>query len=295
MGSGPTLSVATPSFNSLAKLRRCVGSIRGQRDVAVEHLIQDAGSTDGTAPWLAQAGVSAVVDADEGMYDAINRAWSRSRGEIVSWLNADEQYLPGTLATVSAYFDAHPHVDILFGNYIVVDAGGRPVALRREIPFRRRYVANGFLNVQSCALFFRRRLLVEGLLHFDTRLRYAADQDLMLRLAAAGAVIHHLAEYLSLFGIDGTNLTTHARATEEAETVRRRHGALRFSPLRHVVLAGRRAERLWQGCYRHHAISYLFALDEAPRYVEYSAARVGGRYRITAADSDVRVTRRVVT
>jgi hypothetical protein len=196
---------------------------------------------------------------------------------------------------VSAYFAAHPQADILFGDYIVVDAAGRPVALRREIPFRRRYVTNGFLNMQSCAMFFRRRLLDQGLLHFDTQFRYAADKDLILRLAAAGAVIHHLAEYLSLFGIDGTNLTTHARATEEAENVRRRHGALRFRPLRQAILAGRRAERLLQGCYRHQPISYLFALDEAPRYVEYRAARVGGRYRITAADSDVRVTRRVVT
>ena len=132
-------------------------------------------------------------------------------------------------------------------------------------------------------------------MHFDTRFRYAADKDLLLRQAAAGAVIGHLPAYLSLFGIDGSNLTTHARAAEEAEAVRLEHGAFHWRPLRHLVLAGRRAERMFQGCYREQDITYRFAVDEAPRYVEYAAARVGGRYSITAASPHPRVTMRSPT
>lgn len=143
-----SFSIATPTRNSLDRLRRCVGSVRGQRGVTLEHLVHDARSEDGTPAWLAaQAGLLGISEADGGMYDAINRAWARSTGKFLSWLNSDEQYLLGTLAKVEAFFDAHPDVDVVFGNYIVADAQGRPVALRREIPFRR--------ITQSTAFFIR--------------------------------------------------------------------------------------------------------------------------------------------
>lgn len=281
----PTLfSVVTPTRNDLHKLKRCVGSVRGQEGVTLEHLVQDARSTDGTPAWVAaQPDLLARSEADDGMYDAINRAWSRAQGQFLSWLNADEQYLPGTLAKVAAFFSAHPDVDVVFGNYIVCQASGTPVALRREIPFRRLYVANSFLYAQSCTLFFRRRLLDTGLLHLDTSLRYASDKDLLLRLAEAGVRITHLPQYLALFGIDGNNLSTHPQMQVEAEDVRQRHGALRNPRLRQLVLAGRRVERLLRGAYARHSMSYAFATDEIPHYTEFTADRVGGRYALSDA------------
>jgi glycosyltransferase involved in cell wall biosynthesis len=279
--NAPRFSIATPTRNSLDKLRRCVGSVRGQHEVSVEHLVQDAQSTDGAPEWLAtQAGLPYVSEADAGMYDAINRAWARSKGEFLAWLNSDEQYLPGTLAKVAAYFDAHPEVDMVFGNYIVADIQGRPVALRREIPFRRAYVVNSFLYAQSCTLFFRRRLYEQGKLKLDSRFRYAADKELMLSLVAGGAVIHHIPEYLAVFGIDGSNLSTHPRAREESEEIRLAHGAFKSKALRKLVLVGRRIERLFAGGYRGHDIHYLYATDELPHYTEFKSARLGGRYSL---------------
>ena len=238
-------SVATPTRNSLDKLKRCVGSVRGQRDVAVEHLVQDARSSDGTPAWLStQTDLRTVSEADAGMYDAINRAWTRAQGEYFSWLNSDEQYLPGTLAKIQTFFETHPAVDVVFGNYIVADPQGRPVALRREIPFRRIYVANSFLNMQSATIFYRRRLWDSGLLRLNSKYRYASDKELILRIASAGKLIAHIPEYLSVFGIDGTNLSTHRQMTEEAEQVRLAYGAFRSNVLRQIVLLGRRIERL---------------------------------------------------
>lgn len=274
-------SIATPTRNSLDKLKRCIGSVRGQRGVALEHLVQDAQSTDGTPEWLlGQTGLQAVSENDAGMYDAINRAWSRSKGEILSWLNSDEQYLPGTLAKVQAYFDAHPEVDVVFGDYIVADPQGRPVALRREIPFRRIYVVNSFLNMASATIFFRRHLWDSGLLRLNSQYRYAADKDLILRLAAAGAVIKHIPEYLAVFGIDGTNQSTHPQMELEVESIRHENGAFRSQAMRNIVLLGRRVERLLNGGYRLDTIRYRYAIDETPAYVEFEAAHLGGRYSL---------------
>jgi glycosyltransferase involved in cell wall biosynthesis len=278
----PLFSVATPTRNNLDKLKRCVGSIRGQQGVSVEHLVQDACSNDGTRAWLAsQTDLLARSERDDGMYDAINLAWGRAKGRILSWLNADEQYLPGTLASVASYFENHPDVDVLFGDYIVCKDSGTPVALRREIDFRRLYVANSFLYAQSCTLFFRSELLDRGLLRLDTSLRYASDKDLLLRLADAGVRFAHVPEYLALFGIDGNNLSTHPQMQKEAEEVRRRHGAFENRGLRQLVLAGRRLERLLNGGYTKRSLVYAYATDEVPVYKEFKADRVGGRYALS--------------
>lgn len=291
--NSPTFSVATPTRNALDKLRRCVGSVRGQVGVSVEHLVQDACSSDGTARWLAEQGgrggaegapgvhrLHGVSEPDAGMYDAINRAWSRASGRVLSWLNADEQYLPGTLEKVQAFFQTRPDVDVLFADYLVADSQGRAVALRREIPLRRFYVSNLFLNAQSCTLFFRREWWDRGLLRLDSQYRYAADKDLVLRLQAAGARFHHLNEVLSVFGVDGSNLSTHDGMTREAEAVRLAHGGFRWRALRLVPALARRVERLARGGYTRADLQYRYALDEVPHYQDYLARGLGGRYHL---------------
>lgn len=278
-------SIATPTRNALPKLRRCIGSVRGQTGVGFEHLVQDAVSTDGSPDWL-QAHAARDVrlqprsEADAGMYDAINRAWSRSSGQILSWLNADEQLLPGALTAVQQHFDRHPEVDAVFADYLVVDGEGRAVAARREIPLRRFYVTNTFLYAQSCTLFYRRHLWESGLLRLDDRLRYAADKDLVLRLLAHGVRFAHLPRTLALFGIDGSNLSTHAGMLQEAEAVRLAHGGFRWRPARALAYAGRRLERLWCGAYRRSSVEYPYAIDENPTYSVFRASRLGGRYSL---------------
>ena len=96
------LSIITPSFRNSQWLKLCVASIADQQGVDAEHIVQDAGSDDGTLDWLTHdPRVQAYVEKDKGMYDAINRGLRRACGEILAYLNCDEQYLPGTLKKVS--------------------------------------------------------------------------------------------------------------------------------------------------------------------------------------------------
>lgn len=281
-------SIATPTRDALVSLKRCVGSVRGQAGASHEHLVQDAASSDGTPEWLRrQPDLGGASEPDEGMYDAIERAWCRARGEVLSWLNADEQYLPGTLAAVDAAFRAMPEVDVVWGNSIVVSGDGAPIAGRREIGLRRIYVANSFLNASSCTMFFRRRLRDAGVLVFDRRFRYAADMELVLRLLAGGARFHHLPVYLALYGFHGGNLSLRPEIDGEVAEIARHYGGFRSAMARSAVLAARRVERLLHGCYRREDLHYRFALDERPSYRDVVAKGVGGRYGRAQAASPV--------
>src|SRR5688572_33328672 len=107
------ISVVTPSFRNSRWLKLCIASVADQPGVQVEHIVQDAGSDDGTQDWLPHdKRVKAFIEKDAGMYDAINRGWQRAAGDVVSQLNCDEQYLPGALQAVGEYFQHHPETDI---------------------------------------------------------------------------------------------------------------------------------------------------------------------------------------
>ena len=126
-------SIITPSFNMLKYLKLCHASIADQMDGSLEHIVIDADSGDGTIEWLKQQkNILWISEKDKGMYDAINKGLKKARGEIVAYLNCDEQYLPGTLEFVKKYFDTHPDVDVLFGDFYVVNSDGTLESWRRE-------------------------------------------------------------------------------------------------------------------------------------------------------------------
>lgn len=248
--------------------------------MAVEHQVRDGGSKDGGLNWLAsQNDLSVVSKKDKGMYYAIAEGWSDAQGEVLSWLNSDEQYLPGTLAKVAKAFASHPGVDAVFGDALIVDPGGKPIAARREIPMRSVYVRNSHLYGLSCTIFFRRKLWDAGLLRFNDGFQVAADMDLVLQLLAQGRSFFHMREYLALFTVGLNNLSVSERATSEIAEIRRAHSGLRNSTLRQFVLVGRFAEKLLAGCYRAEPVGFDYALDEIPSYVRIEAQKVGNRFR----------------
>ena len=272
-------SIVTPTRNVFGKIQRCVGSVRAQTDVDYEHIVQDACSNDGSSEWLlAQSDLKVTVEKDRGMYDAINRGWEKSSGEILSWLNADEQYLPGTLRKVEIFFSKNPRLDFVFGDAIIVSADGTPISARRDVPLSHFYIRNTFLYSYSCTMFFRRRLFDEGVLRLDDGYRFAADMDLVLRLLDSGKLSARIADYLGVFMMDGTNLSCDPRMIDETEKIRVRHGAFKFKRLRLIANAGRFCERFLSGGLKSSAIDFLYALNEKPEYVRQHALSVPPTY-----------------
>src|SRR5574339_171123 len=109
--AAPLFSVITPSLRAARWLPLCIASVADQ-GIPVEHIVQDAGSDDGTWEWLGgERRVTAFREPDAGMYDGINRGLRRATGSLVAYLNADEQYLPGALAAVARAFAEDPAVD----------------------------------------------------------------------------------------------------------------------------------------------------------------------------------------
>lgn len=262
--AGMKATVVTPSYRQSEWLRLCVASVADQEG-DVEHIVQDACSDDGTQDWLAgDSRVRAYVEKDEGMYDAVNRGLKRSSGEVCSYLNCDEQYLPGALRRVVDEFEKDPDLDVLFGDVVVVGRDGEFKAYRKSVPPREPVVfVNPSLPILTCATFFRRRVMESQGLWFDRTWRALGDAEWLLRVLRAGLKMRCLRDYTSIFAITGANLSGSGQAAKEGRALRRRApGVYR---LMYPCIRLEHWGRKWAyGCYRQEPFDYSIYTMQSP-------------------------------
>jgi glycosyltransferase involved in cell wall biosynthesis len=243
----PFFSVITPSYNMLQFLPACCNSVSDQ-NVKYEHIVVDAKSIDGTAEWLKnRPDLVSVSERDHGMYEAINKGVQMSRGEIISYLNCDEQYLPGVLRRVAEIFRSNSKIDVLFGNALIIRPNGELLAYRKSFIPRWPYVWASHMYTHSSSMFIRRKVFESGVL-FDQSLRAIGDADFVVRMLRKGFVAHHQKEYFSAFMITGSNLGDGENALVELKTFRNK------APLwlRHFGFITDnliRLEKIWNGAY----------------------------------------------
>jgi glycosyltransferase involved in cell wall biosynthesis len=255
-------SIITPSYGQLEWLRLAVASVADQRGVSVEHIVQDAGTGADLEAWAAgQPSLKLHVEKDTGMYDAVNRGLRRARGEILAYLNCDEQYLPGTLAAVADFFAQHPDVDVAFGNVVVVDATGRYVCSREASLPQLYHTWVCTLPVFTGATFFRRRVIDQHKLYFDDRWRDVGDAVWVLELLKRGISTASLGRFMTAFTDTGENMNLKPNSLREQR--RLRESAPRWAQTLYPLWVLRhRLRRLFRGVYKPSKLTYsIFTRD----------------------------------
>jgi glycosyltransferase involved in cell wall biosynthesis len=209
----PSLSVITPSYNQAEYLEGTIQSVLSQQYPALEYQVMDGGSTDGSVAILeryaATGALRFVSQRDGGQSAAVNDGFKRTRGEIIGWVNSDDQYAPGALVAVGEFFAAHPDVEWLFGRCPIIDRHGNVqkqwITHYKELWLRRyrfsRLMIENFIS--QPAVFFRRRLL-ERVGDLDPQYHCAMDYHLWLRMGRVSEPAF-LDRQLASFRISGEN------------------------------------------------------------------------------------------
>lgn len=270
----PFFSIITPSYNMLRFLPACCNSVADQK-VDHEHIVMDAESNDGTVEWLRNRhDVVSISEKDDGMYDAVNKGIQLARGEIISYLNCDEQYLPGALQRVAEYFRYHPEVEVLFGNVLIIQPNGGLLAYRKSFIPRWPYVWASFLYVHTSSMFIRRRVFESGI-RFDKNWKAVGDADFVVRVLRRGFRARHASEYFSAFMITGSNMSDGGIAHMELRAFRKTAPLwLRYSNLvTHPLI---RIEKFLRGAYRE-----KFPLS----YSVYTTGNPGARCNFVAREA----------
>lgn len=110
------ISIVTPSYNQAAYLEASMLSVLNQEGVDVEYVVMDGASTD-ESPAIIQKHAARLAHwesaRDGGQYDAVNRGFSHTRGEIMGWINSDDLLCPWGLSVVHEIFSQCPEVEWL--------------------------------------------------------------------------------------------------------------------------------------------------------------------------------------
>lgn len=228
---GPLVTVITPSLNQGRFIEETIRSVLAQEYTPLEHRIYDGGSIDDTPTVLGRYRdrVHAVIAADGGQAEAVNRGLREARGEIVGWLNSDDVYLPGAVSAAVAYLIEHPACAMVYGNGYHIDAAGKRLD---EYPTAAISTLRDRCGICQPTVFMRREA-VAAVGYLDPDLHYCLDYDLWLRLAARYE-IGRILNFLACARLHAGCKTVAHRLPAMRETVHMTRRRLGATPLAYV-------------------------------------------------------------
>jgi glycosyltransferase involved in cell wall biosynthesis len=192
MNNSPLVSVVIPSYNYERFVGEAIESALGQTHAAVEVIVVDDGSTDGSRAVISTfaARIKTVFQDNLGLPSARNSGIRMAGGEYLLFLDADDWLLPGAVADLLGGFALFPEAGIVFGDAELTDEKGREIGRHRcgtgRVSYRDMLHGNPILV--SEALMRRSSLARTG--PFNPALRQCEDYDLWLRASRLFPIIH---------------------------------------------------------------------------------------------------------
>lgn len=189
--SHPCISIVIPSYNQGAYFEQAIQSVLGQDYTDIELIVVDGASQDNSpdiihkyAPRLAWW----VSEPDQGQSHAINKGFGRTTGEIITFLSADDYYLPGTFSDVADRFRRNPGVGAVIGAFAFLEAGatqpGEPILpfLDGSSPVDLSLGPPGKYRLHQVATFYSRDALDAVGRCVPEDMRYVMDRELLYRV-----------------------------------------------------------------------------------------------------------------
>jgi glycosyltransferase involved in cell wall biosynthesis len=234
----PLVSIITPSLNQGRFIERTLLSVLNQTYRNIEYIVMDGGSTDNTKNILdkysSDPRLSWFSGCDSGQYDAVNRGFTRARGDIVGWINADDVYTEHAVEKAVHVFQVEPSADIVYGRlYSLVEQGAYTRILYTR-PFSYHWLRR-YCFTNPSATFVRAPLIHQEKYLIDTAVPTLGDWDWFLRMAEAGKRFHYLPEIVAGFRVHPASRTMRMdkrTIRRERRMIERRHNiALRYMNL----------------------------------------------------------------
>lgn len=181
----PKITIVTPNLNQDKYLERTINSVINQNYPNLEYIIIDGGSTDDSVKIIKKYEKYLshwVSEKDNGMYEAIQKGFNKSSGEIMAWINSDDMYHHKSLFTVAEIFNEIPSVNWLTGINTNFDEEDRTFNSRESYPHNKyTQILEPKKYIQQESTFWRRTLWDKIGSSLNISLKYAGDFDLWLK------------------------------------------------------------------------------------------------------------------
>ncbi|MCD0458884.1 glycosyltransferase family 2 protein [Roseiconus lacunae] len=228
------ISVIVPSFNVIETIPRALDSVVSQVGASYEIVVADGGSTDGTAEYLSsqQGRLRWIPGPDAGQSDAMNKGMQIAQGDVWVFLNADDEFLPGTFGRVAEAFEANADANMVIGGLRVVRSDHTRDCYPKLSAMSLVGEAGDWPYNPVC--YFARKELVQRIGPFPLSLHYAMDYWWLLRALrwARPEYIDHICG--CFYNFDGNKTSNRLESALDKYKVRRRFlmspAGLRFVP-----------------------------------------------------------------
>lgn len=177
------VSVITVCYNSEKTIASCIKSVIDQDYSEIEHIIIDGASTDRTVEIVKEVSIpnKLISEPDHGIYDAMNKGLTLSTGDIVCFLNSDDQYAHNKVISTVVSEMIDDHLDALVTDVVFFNSKAPSKIVRRFVS--RRFSSDGFSWGWMPAhpgLFLSKKVISEtGLFNSDYKI--AGDFDYIIR------------------------------------------------------------------------------------------------------------------
>lgn len=211
------ISIITVAFNAQNTIERCLNSVLRQSYRNVQYIVIDGGSTDCTAQIISKYRQDIdifVSEADNGVYDAMNKGIAMATGDIVGTINADDFYAnDDVLANIAKVFDEH-NTEILYGDLDYIDPNDKVIRKWRSGRYKKGMFNWGWMPPHPT--FYCKKKLFEHLGVYKLDYGSAGDYELMLRfIHLNGISVHYLDKVLVKMvvgGISNKNIDNRVQA-----------------------------------------------------------------------------------
>lgn len=181
----PRIALVTPVFNSGKYIEATIESVLAQEYANLDYFIVDGGSTDGTMEVILkyEERISGwISEPDRGMYDALNKGFARTTGEVMGWISATDLLQPGGLGVVGGVFRDLAEVQWITGRPTRLDEAGKTTDVG-QIPrwSGGRFLAGYNRYIQQESTYWRRSLWEKAGGRVDDSRRMASDFELWVR------------------------------------------------------------------------------------------------------------------
>jgi glycosyltransferase involved in cell wall biosynthesis len=183
------MSIITPVFNGEMYIEKCILNVISQNDPDSEHIIIDGGSSDQTVQIVKRYAekwthIRWMSEKDHGQSDAMNKGLSIARGSIVSFLNVDDYYEPGTLLRVKELFKTLPAQSLLVGNCNVWNEKNQLLMVNKPSHLKVQDLLLGteiFMHPINPSAYFYHKSLHGIIGPYDINDNFSMDLDFILR------------------------------------------------------------------------------------------------------------------
>jgi glycosyltransferase involved in cell wall biosynthesis len=188
MSAQPFFSAIIPTFNRAEFLKKAVSSVLEQSYTDLELIVSDDGSEDNTEHVIRSFDdprLRYISSSNKGVSSARNRALKKACGRYIAFLDSDDSWEPGKLATTLEYIRSYPEISIFHTEEIWYREGK---ILEQKKKHRK---PEGYVYINAlplCCISISTAVIKAELLEeaggFDEDLEACEDYDLWLRLTS---------------------------------------------------------------------------------------------------------------